>query len=148
MTPARTKVPLPTEHAEQCAVIDWWRLYCVTRKLPEPLLFSIPNGTLTNIAGHMRMKKEGFRKGAPDLMLAVSKRGPKVFIGQTGLGPDGKWIYEQMFDGLFIEMKRKGEKARPEQIAFADMLRRQGYSVVIAQGADEAIRAIRGYIET
>lgn len=129
----KPKIPLPTEHAEQVAVCQWWASYCVTRKMDEALLFSIPNGTLVNIAGYMRMKKEGFRKGAPDLMLAA----PKRVINQPHL-----------FCGLFIEMKRRGETARPEQIAFADMLRRQGYAATVAQGADEAIRAIRGYLET
>jgi hypothetical protein len=32
------------------------------------------------------------------------------------------------------------------QIEVADILRRQGYNVVIAEGSDEAIRAIRAYL--
>lgn len=137
---SKSKIPLPTEHAEQVAVCQWWASYCVTRKLDEALLFSIPNGTLVNIAGYMRMKKEGFRKGAPDLMLAC-KGWRRWMQGTVRYGVKD-------CHGLFIEMKRRGEKARPEQIEFADMLRRQGYSVVLAQGADEAIRAIRGYLES
>lgn len=133
---------MPSERAEQMAVCDWWRSYCKTRGLHENLLMSIPNGSV--LAGDSKhraiqmnnLKRTGLRIGAPDLMLAVAKG--ELFVN----------VFHTLFHGLFIEMKRKGEKARPEQIAFADMLRRQGYSVVIAQGCDEAVRAIRGYLET
>lgn len=144
------RAPLPTESQEQCAVISWWALYCKTKGLHENLLFMVPNGSV--LAGDARgraiqmarLKREGLRKGAPDLMLATPKFDcPRI---------NGKFLVNlakppvTLFFGLFVEMKRIGEKARPEQIVFADMLRRQGYSVVIAQGADEAIRAINGYL--
>lgn len=153
---SKPKIPLPTEHAEQVAVCQWWESYCGTRKLHANLLFAIPNAQkfmskARNMhAAYAHAKAEGLREGTPDLMLA----GPKFRKGAK-LPPmkgDSPYIPIHFIDvefcGLFIEMKRKGEKARPEQIAFADMLRRQGYSVVIAQGADEAIRAICGYLES
>lgn len=140
---ARPVIKPPTEHAEQVAVIQWWAMYCGTRGLPERLLFAIPNGA--HLAGDaklraikmFKMKSEGFRNGAPDLMLAW----PRVVAARNARG------MEMLFAGLFIEMKRIGEKARPEQIEFADMLRRQGYSCCICQGFEEAKRAIIGYLE-
>lgn len=147
MKPQSARGTLPTERAEQMAVCDWWRSYCKTRGLHENLLLSIPNGSV--LAGDSKrraiqmnnLKRTGLRIGAPDLLLAA----PKVANNELS----GRHYRDcAIFFGLFIEMKRRGEKARPEQIAFADLLRRQGYSCLIACGADEAIRAIRGYLET
>lgn len=144
---------LPTERAEQMAVCDWWASYCKTRGLHENLLLSIPNGSV--LAGDSKrraiqmnnLKRTGLRIGAPDLMLAVPRR--HLHPTNLGIGINvAGYLTVDLFSGLFIEMKRRGEKGRPEQIAFADLLRRQGYSCVIACGADEAIRAVRGYLGT
>lgn len=81
------------------------------------------------------MKAQGLRVGVPDLMLAVPK-----------------WhVKHVLFAGLFIEMKRRDHasgKPAHEQLAYADLLRRMGYNAVICEGADEAIRAIKEYIDT
>ncbi len=58
----------------------------------------------------------------------------------------GRLFMATLFPGLFIELKRKGGKASPEQLEMADFLRRAGYNVVIAQGFDEARRAIEAYL--
>ena len=130
---------VPTESQEQATVVQFWASYCHTKGLDARLLFSIPNGAhLAGDAKHRaiqmnRLKREGLRTGVPDLMLAF----PKI-----------RRTLQFIFTGLFIEMKRKGEKARPDQIAYADLLWKQGYNCVICRSADEAIRAIRGYIES
>jgi len=126
------KKPVLSEYAEQKAVIDWWAIFCKTRGLDERLLFAIPNGT--HLAGNSQaraikmnmLKRQGLRVGCPDLMLAVRNY--------------------SLFWGLFIEMKRIGGKAEEHQIDYCDLLRRQGYNVVIAQGSEEAIRAIKAYV--
>ena len=136
--PQGHKKPVPTETDEQQAVIRWWSLHCTKYGIPLNCLFSVPNGS--HLAGDAkqraiqmaRLKREGLRAGCPDLMLAVPKW-------------SGQYV---LFHGLMVEMKRRiGGKPSPEQLDFADMLRKQGYNVVIAQGSDEAIRAITGYLE-
>ena len=130
------------ETDEQQAVIKWWTSYCKTRGLPEFLLFSIPNGSvLAGDARHRaiqmaRLKREGLRAGCPDLFLAAPKI-DKDFVPASAL-----------FFGLFIEMKRIGETPNENQRAFHSVLRFQGYNVIVAQGADEAIRALKVYCET
>ena len=84
-----------------------------------------------------RLKREGLRPGCPDLFLAVPKS-----EGSIGGG------LRYLFTGLFIEMKRKGGKPSVEQVGFAYMLKQQGYNALICEGADEAIRAINGYLES
>ena len=138
-TRARASV-VPTESAEQASVIQWWVAYARTKGLDERLLFSVPNGSV--LAGDARrrgiqmarLKREGLRPGVPDLMLARPK-----YSGLPGASTG-------LFAGLFVEMKRRGGKPSKHQVEYADLLRRSGYNVVIAQGFDEAVRAIRAYI--
>ena len=121
------KRPLPTEHAEQSALIQWWASYAATKGIDERLLFSIPNGANKSIAQAMKFKREGLRKGVPDLMLAY----PTI-----------------MFHGLFIEMKRKGQKGTPEQIDFGLLLRDFGYDSLICLGFEEARQAVMVHCES
>lgn len=142
--PAKTrkkalKARVPTEHQEQAAVIDWWdKIYAPAHKLDPRLLFAIPNGANKSFAQAAKFKREGLRAGCPDLILAM----PKDMLALRG----PEWT--RLFNGLFIEMKRIGGKASPAQIEFATILRNQGYNVIIAQGASEAIRAISAYLES
>ena len=130
------KAPVASEHAEQKALCDFWRLYSKSKGLDERLLFAIPNAAKRSYKLAAYLKAEGLRAGCPDMFLAMPK-----FV--RGCQPQ-----ELMFAGLFLELKRKGAAKPPKtQLEFADMLRRQGYNVVICQGgADEAIRAIRAYL--
>lgn len=120
------KAPVPTEHAEQAAVIQWWAVYAAQHKLPECLLFAIPNGANKSIASAAKFKREGLRKGVPDLMLAI---------------PRGR------YHGLFMEMKRlTGSRATDEQRNMANLLRAQGNEVFFCYGAAHAIRVITDYL--
>lgn len=122
-----------SEHAEQCAVIDWWRLACHAYKLPESALFAIPNGA--HLAGDAKgraikmanLKRAGLRPGIPDLCLAVPR-----------------WRVDS--GALYVEMKRRPNKPGPEQESAIFNLRRNGYHVCICYSADEAIQAIKGYL--
>ncbi len=125
--------PLPKEHDEQAAVIQWWRYYSASKKLDERLLFAIPNGTL--LAGSYveraiqmaKLKAEGLRVGFPDLCLAVLRGG---------------------FGALYVEMKRRdGGRTSPAQEDVQLVLMESGYRVVSANWADQAIRAICEYVE-
>ena len=123
----KAKGPPVSEHAEQVAVIGWWESYAATHNLDYRLLLAIPNGGQRHIAVATKLKAEGVRSGVPDLFLAVAR-----------------WDIKAA--GLWIELKGARGKPTHNQLEYADLLRRQGYHVVIAWGAAEAIRAITGYL--
>ena len=129
----------PTEHQEQAALIAWWSTYAKTKQLDPRLLFAIPQAAKRSYALASYMKAEGLRAGVPDLMLAIPRTGT---IYNKGVIPI------MLFAGLFIELKRIGGKPTPDQLAYADLLRRQGFSVVIAYGFEESRRAITGYLQS
>lgn len=120
------KPPLPTEHQEQCALIEWWdRGGHHAYGLTIYHLFAIPNagaGASRGQAGKMRA--EGARAGIPDLFLAV---------------PRGEW------GGMFIEMKRRdGKPSFAQEVAMLALGKR--YRCVVARGYDEAVGAIHDYL--
>jgi hypothetical protein len=119
----RTKTP--TESQEQIALFQ----YAAIKAKTDPrwnLLFHIPNGGKRNIVTAVRMKREGVKKGVPDLFLPVSRNG---------------------LHGLFIELKRVGEKATKEQSDWLSKLYYQGYSTAVCHGAESAIETIEEYLK-
>ena len=123
----KLKPKYPSEHQEQSALIRWAWYRSAT--LPElNLLFAIPNGGRRDAATGAMLKREGTKRGVPDLFLAVAR-------GSCA--------------GLFLELKRReGGRISPEQADWHDRLRAAGYAVVVAYGFDEAVRAIESYLET
>lgn len=138
--PLKLTAPVASEWSEQAAVIQWWQSYARTRGIDPRLLYAIPNAQkfmskARNIhAAYAQAKAEGLVDGVPDLFLAV----PKRFSTRQP--------QHVMFPGLMLEMKRKGGKASAAQKEMHALLRAQGYVVVLAEGADEAIGAIRAYL--
>lgn len=125
----KTSDLVPSEHAEQCAVIAWADLqaYDNEHKIGA-FLFAIPNGGSRHKIEAKRLKLEGVRAGVPDLMLAVPR--------------DGK-------SGLFIEMKRAKKSLSKVSDAQKDWHKRltfAGYAVAVCYGADEAIKTIKAYL--
>src|SRR5260221_4345525 len=116
---------VPSEHQSQAAVISWWALACKGYELPPFALFAIPNGGARDPITGARLKQEGVRAGILDLMLAV-KRGN--------------------FGGLFIEMKKLGNRPSPAQKEVMDYLARAGYERKICWTSAAAIAAIREYL--
>lgn len=121
------KPPVPTEHEEQVALMTWWSYAHKEIGLPEFALFAIPNGGARHIRTAGRLKAEGVRAGAPDLMLAMPTA---------------------QYHGAFIEMKRRGGKARctPKQSDFGEFLAGVGYAHYVAHGFDQARTAIMTYL--
>ena len=100
----------------QISCVKWFRL-----QFPKLVLFMITNdGKKTPQQGALD-KARGLLAGMPDLMLSVARGG---------------------YNGLYIELKRKGPKGRPsdEQIEMNLKLTEQGYLCVY-------IRDINGFIE-
>lgn len=115
------------EHAEQVVVIQWWAAQHALYGLPEFALYAIPNAAKRSFQLAAYCKAEGLRSGIPDLFLAV----PRFDIDAGG---------------LYLEMKIKPGKPSETQLVVIDSFRQLGYHVVICWSADEAIRAIRGYL--
>lgn len=113
----------PSEHLEQVQLVAM-----VEAAYPREaaMLFAIPNGGDRNVLVAVKLKKEGVRRGVPDMFLAL---------------PRGGW------HGLFIEMKRRrGGVVSPEQAAYIEALRAQGYRAEVCKGCDEALEVLRDYL--
>jgi hypothetical protein len=116
---ANIAIKVPTEHIEQVLYIQW----AYREKLP---VFAIPNGGLRNKTVAMRLKLEGTRSGVPDLFLPIA------------VPP---------YHGLFIEMKRVNTgKLSPNQRKWKKILEDEGYKVIVAYGAEAAIKATKQYL--
>lgn len=118
------------EHSEQVALFRWIDL--TKGHIPElGLAFAVPNfsgfhGSETaRIRSGARAKAEGRRKGVPDIVLPV---------------PRGT------FHGLFIELKAKGGRTQPEQRAWLDALREQGYAAHLCVGYEDARQTMTDYL--
>ena len=122
-----------SEYDEQCAVIRWARMMAHH----EPrlnLLHGDSSGVRVPIGCAVKMKRSGAIKGWPDLMLAA----PMV---------DWNGVEQVEYHGLFIELKRRRiGKVSQEQEFIHDLLREQGYRVIVCWGSDEAIKAIKYYL--
>ena len=116
------KAPLPSEHQEQAAVVQWMCL-----QFPGLSVFAIPNGGHRHKATAARLKAEGVRPGLPDLMIPVPWNGKH---------------------GLFVEMKRqKGGQVSAAQHEVIATLRAWGYAVEVCPGFEAAKAAIEEYFK-
>lgn len=117
--------PIPTESAEQQALIRWAAFQ--QGAFPElSMLYHIPNGGSRGKAEAGRFKAEGVKPGVPDICLPVARQG---------------------FHGLYIELKRR-EKGKTSE-AQKDWIKRlsdQGYFAVVCRGWDDAAKAITQYL--
>jgi hypothetical protein len=127
-----TKSEGPSEHDEQVKVVHWWWQQGRAWGFPVNALFAVPNAqALIKFANNpnaflVYLQKEGMRKGALDLILAI---------------PAGK------FHGMFLEMKKEtGGVVSEEQQNFVGMLQDHGYSAGVHRGGDAAIAAITAYL--
>lgn len=145
--PKRIKQP---EYDESVLLVDWAN---ITRfavdELEEPLaghigefLINIPNGQA--LAGSaksralkmIRLKKQGFRVGASDYILAIPASG---------------------YCGLFLELKKPVNMFRSvseadravsaDQEAFLDKMSTAGYACAVAYGFDAAKEIITDYLD-
>lgn len=116
---------IPTEHAEQCALMRWVDTMTAQHSQLR-LLHAIPNGGARARLTAAKLKAEGVKPGVPDLFLPA---------------PRGT------LHGLYIEMKRsKGSTTRSTQKWWHLALRISGYHVVICKSAQEAQTALLEYL--
>lgn len=128
-----------SEHALQCGVVLWAALQ--SGKWPAlKLLYAIPNGA--HFGGERKqlarggsisvgairarkLKAEGLRPGVPDLCLPVARGG---------------------YHGLYLEMKTEKGKVSPDQQAWLEALRGEGYCAMVARGDEEARSVLLAYV--
>ena len=106
---------LPTEHQEQVTLVAFLELMVASKKI---LAFTaIPQNMWTrSIQQKMKAKREGVRKGFPDLVIVTGK------------------------EVIFLEMKRKKKgRVRPEQQIWLDILDNKKTRSNVCYGSDEAI---------
>jgi len=119
------------EHSEQSQLVEWAHLQ--RGKFPGlGMLYAIPNGGHRHIGAAMKLKKEGVKRGVPDLCLPV---------------PMGK------YHGMYIEFKPEhvpGEtnKTYPSlsQKQWLRALDKLGYKAVLVYGFEEGKAAILDYL--
>lgn len=123
-TSPKTKRLVPSEHAIQCVLIEWVDL--VQSSQPElGMLFAIPNGGLRSPSVAASLRKEGVRKGVPDLMLPVPRCG---------------------LHGLFLEMKAEGGTLSVDQKWWRSSLISRGFGHAVCYTFEEAKQVLLDYL--
>lgn len=79
-------------------------LYCLKHHEPRNMIFSIPNGGLRNKMEAMKLQATGLLAGATDLIV--------IHFGVLH----------------FVEIKKKGEKPRANQLEFAERVKANGFN--------------------
>ena len=117
--------PIPTEEAEQEALFKWASFYFNRFPCLE-LLMHIPNEGKRSISTGAKLKRQGLRKGFPDIFLPVAS---------------GK------FHGLYIELKRiRNGRVSTDQKWWIDNLNKQGYYASVCCGWEQAAQTILKYL--
>lgn len=114
----------PLERDIQVSFFDWLK----TKQNQNDLWKNIcccPNGILKNAAAHVRLLREGFSPGFPDVMVMLPASG---------------------CHGLFIEFKRPGEKPTPNQIDWGRRLSAVGYCYRLCYSFEEAQALVKEYV--
>ena len=119
-------LPVPLEHVEQCAVIQWTKLQL--GKWPElALIYAVANGQLRDRRVAAKLKAEGVSPGVPDLVLPVARGG---------------------YFGMYAEMKRvRGGSLSAEQKWWRDQLIEWGYHWCMFRGAQAAYDGFTQYLQ-
>jgi hypothetical protein len=94
-----------TEDQLQALIVKkYTNLYCLKSHNPRNLIMSIPNGGLRNKIEAMKMQATGLLAGATDLIV--------IHFGVIH----------------FVELKKQGEKPRPNQLEFAERVKANGFN--------------------
>lgn len=113
-----------TEHDTQSAFMNY--VHYREADMPElQWLHAVPNGGARDAVTGARMKAEGTRKGVWDICWPY---------------PRGEYI------GLYLEFKHGRNKLTPEQEAFGEFVRKQGYKTAVAYTVEKAIEILEEYI--
>lgn len=95
-------------------------------RIPEKLLFAVPNGGSRNKLEAINLKRQGVKSGVADVLLLIPKGG---------------------FASLCLEFKTKTGKQSPEQKEFQKQAEKCGSKYVIVRSVKEAIEKVREYLK-
>lgn len=121
-----------TESAHQRAVFAWAALNREKYPELEHLMFHIPNGGSRGGNARSRkirggnLKAEGVKPFVPDIFISVARHD---------------------VHGLYIEMKKPGEKPKKGQREWGDAVKKQGYGWMYCDNWESAVEAITLYME-
>ena len=111
-----------SESAIQCTYIKWLNLQYPA---VADVTASFANGGKRDVRYGQRLKREGLKKGFPDIGIFVA---------------NGK------SHGMFIEFKSKKGVIKKEQKATMTVLEAQGYTCAVCRSLEEAIDATSSYL--
>lgn len=110
---------MPKEDQEQIVVATWLEKNNI-------LFYHIPNGGARSLQEGVKFKRMGVKPGIPDICVPMARKG---------------------YHGLYGELKRKtGGVLSDNQAYWLDTLKRQGYYVFVAKGADAFIVEVKNYL--
>lgn len=120
------KVTDPIERDEQIALFQWAKLN--TGKYPcLKYMYHIPNGGSRNKIEAANLKRQGVKRGVPDICLPAPCGG---------------------YNGLYIELKRqKSGKLSEDQKDWIEVLNNNGYLATVCHGWEQAKNTILKYLE-
>ena len=108
------------EAHEQAALFNW------AAYVPElKYMYAVPNGGSRNKIEAANLKRQGVKRGVPDICLPL---------------PKGK------YHGLYIELKYGKGRASENQKDYLEYLASVGYKAVLCYGYDEARIEIEKYL--
>jgi len=124
------------ESDNQISFFKWWRASYASFNVPQCLVFSIPNGSalgtgkedwqvLQRVIRGKRLIAEGLGAGTFDIFVSVPRTG---------------------CHGCYIEMKKKGGTASPQQVIFQSAVLAWGYKADYCYSDQEAINAVTTYL--
>lgn len=108
-----------------------WADMVASPDYPTNLMFAIPMGGKRDVREAVRMKRQGSKKGVPDMCLPVTNKD---------------------HSGLFIELKKPIVKGDSKPVVSAEQkywlaeLSKQGYQAVVCYGWTEAKNVIVSYL--
>lgn len=108
-----------TEHQIQSKLVK-----LVSDQYPELLYCATVGGARMSINQARQIKRQGYRKGIPDLIFYEPRKG---------------------YNGLCIEVKKKGGQPSPHQRAWIADLQQRGYQALICKGLESCIEAFETY---
>lgn len=116
----------PSEESEQIILFQWADVKAA-RYPALKLLHAIPNGGFRILQTAVKLKRQGVKKGVPDICLPVAAKG---------------------YHGLYIELKRRvGGRLSVEQKSWLNALNAQGYKAEVCLGFDDAVTVIKDYLD-
>ena len=118
-------LPCPAEHVEQSNLFEWIRIMEQQSPLYR-LFYAIPNGGDRVSKVGAKLKREGVKRGVPDIAAPIARGG---------------------YFGIYIEMKRVRGSTFPEtQKWWRDQLQAQGYYWRLCKGYRAAELVITEYM--